>query len=86
MTTAPAPQIIARCSPWSRPSPPGGLRPALTTAARRHEKAATRSGEENQHHAHTGTGSHKTRRASNPGCSTGEEVAGVGWFCLELVP
>jgi hypothetical protein len=75
--TAPAPPMIGRCSPRSRPSPSGGLRPALPPTARRHKMAASRS--EEGESAPQATldqqeainASHKSRCASNPGCSTG---------------
>jgi hypothetical protein len=43
MRPAPSAKMIAPSSPASRPSPPGGLRPALTPAAsgtRRHQPGA----------------------------------------------
>jgi hypothetical protein len=69
--------IMGRCSPTSRPSPSGGLRPALTSAALRHKPAASRSREENQHPRplnrgrHTRRGVHQTRDAPDGGRSHG---------------
>jgi hypothetical protein len=63
----PAPVILRRSSPLSRPSPPGSLRLALTTAAVRHLIASGGNGPKERLTHNKDQQAGKTESPPNPG-------------------